>query len=221
MGCVRLNNEDACAVSATLDTLSDWQGDLLPEGGWALIADGLGGHAAGEVASTLAMAVMRPLMDALSTDEDVAAIIQAADAALYMAMEQAPELRGMGTTIAGAVMRRGQASIFNIGDSRVYAYSDGRLIQLSVDDSVGHRLTQCLGGAQAPIRLTPHLKRLAISPGDRLLLCSDGLTDMVANADITQIFLSRPSNPAAALVDAALTAGGDDNVSVIVIEAVG
>ena len=219
VGRIRAANEDTCAVSSADGTQTDWQGPLDCNGGWALVADGLGGHAAGEVASALAVAILRPMMPNLRTDGDIHAAISAVDTALYLAMEQYPGLRGMGTTIAGVVMAGDHAVMFNVGDSRISADGGMGLKQLSTDDVVeGNLLTQCLGGAQEQISLAPHIVRLPLKSVGTLLLASDGLSDMLSEDDISRILNSGPANPAAMLVEAALEAGGHDNVSVIVIE---
>jgi serine/threonine protein phosphatase PrpC len=161
------------------------------------------------------MEIMRPVMSALRTDHDIATVILSADTALYLAMEQDRRLEGMGTTIAGIVVRGEEILAFNVGDSRIYHLSSDALTQLSVDDVVGrNRLTQCLGGSQAQVELSPHVVRFPFRAADTLLLCSDGLTDMLSNQVISALLHS--SDPAAALVTAALDAGGHDNVSVIV-----
>ena len=178
----------------------------------------MGGHAAGEVASALAIEILRPMMPALRTDRDIAEAISTADTALYLAMERYPACHGMGTTIAGVLMADDEAVIFNLGDSRIYSLTGSSLMQLSTDDVVeGNMLTQCLGGAQEQIRLVPHIVRFRLQASTAFLLCSDGLSDLLSDTDIARILNGRPANPAAALVDAANKAGGHDNVSVIVI----
>jgi protein phosphatase len=114
-------------VSEVAENLGDWRGGLPVDGGWALVADGVGGNAAGEIASALAIAILRPMMDSLRSAEDVEKAIKVADTALYLAVEQMPELRGMATTMVGAVMLGEEAIIFNVGDSRAYAFAAGAL----------------------------------------------------------------------------------------------
>ena len=219
VGRIRATNEDACALSSADERLTSWQGPIDCSGGWALLADGMGGHAAGEVASALAIEILRPMMPALRTDRDIAEAISTADTALYLAMERYPACHGMGTTIAGVLMADEETIIFNTGDSRIYALCGNSLRLLSNDDVVdGNMLTQCLGGAQEQIGLAPHIVRFRFQASTALLLCSDGLSDMLSDTDIARILNRRPANPAAALVDAAIEAGGHDNVSVIVID---
>src|SRR5689334_11043306 len=127
VGRVRSNNEDRCAVSAAAGCLIDWRGALAAEGGWALLADGVGGHVAGEIAATLAIEVMRPLMAGIQADEDIERAVNADDEAVFMAMDMHPELRGLATTIAGAVFRPDGVITFNVGDSRAYSFENGSL----------------------------------------------------------------------------------------------
>jgi serine/threonine protein phosphatase PrpC len=133
-------------------------------------------------------------------------------------MEMRPELRGLATTIAGVILRPNGAVAFNCGDTRVYSLNDGTLRQLSVDDTTrsGH-LLQCLGGFQEPVPVYVHT--CAVDPRSTLLICSDGLSNLVDDEEIAAVLRARPSNPALALVNVALANGGDDNISAIVIEA--
>lgn len=216
VGCVRADNEDACAVSEAPGLLTNWSGELDSDGGWALVADGVGGHVAGEVAATLAIEVMRPLMPGLRSDADIQKVVNAADQAIFLAMEMRPELHGMATTIAGVVLRPDGALTFNAGDSRVYVYEEGTLTQVSRDDATrSGALLQCLGGFQEPVPLYVHVNRA--ERGSSILICSDGLTNMLSDHQIAQTLQANARTPADALVDAALAAGGHDNVSVIVI----
>lgn len=217
VGLVRDGNEDACAVSSVSDRVSSWSGLISRHDGWALIADGVGGHVAGEIASPLAIEILRPLMSALQTDEDIQNAVNVADAGLFMAMEMRPELLGLATTIAGVLLRQHQAITFSAGDSRAYIFENGVLTQMSVDDrSKGGRLLQCLGGFQEPVPLYVHTRRVEGEP--TIVLCTDGLTDLIADDQICAILSGPAANPALALVDAALNAGGHDNVTAVVVQ---
>jgi protein phosphatase len=138
----------------------------------------------------------------------------------------------MGTTLTGAYTVGPEAFLGHVGDSRAYLYRAGRLAQLTRDHTMAqlardsglpvverswHRtLTNCLGGVGDEVRVEFHHVRLA--DGDHLLLCTDGLTDMVPDDEIAAV-LGRPGAPqeqAQALVDAALRGGGKDNVTVVV-----
>jgi serine/threonine protein phosphatase PrpC len=210
-GHVRSNNEDYYATSSSDAEAgaAAWGGIIEPEAGWALIADGMGGHAAGEVASLLAVKCLSIMMADFSSE-------QAANGALREAMRQQPNLAGMGTTIAGIRFIGSQAICFNVGDSRIYAADVGGLRQISEDHVVeGHVLTQSLGGWRTD-RLNPAVGTLPLLPSTRFLLCTDGLTDMVSDDNIAELIWS--PEPATELVEAALAGGGDDNITVIVIE---
>ncbi len=197
--------------------LTSWRGSLSSRDGWALIADGVGGHAAGETASALAVEILRPMMPQLQSDHDIQLAVNAADAALFMAMDLRPELRGMGTTIAGVLLRREGVIAFNAGDSRIYQFVNGMLDQVSIDDATkGGALLQCLGGLQEPVPMFVHTRW--INPDAALVICSDGLTDLLTDPMIAETLMRVTADPALALLNAALEAGGHDNVSVIVLD---
>jgi serine/threonine protein phosphatase PrpC len=166
----------------------------------------------------LAIEVLRPMMPGLKGHGDIQNAVNMADQALFLAMEMRPELRGLATTIAGVILRPNGVVAFNCGDTRIYALNDGTLRQLSVDDTTrsGH-LLQCLGGFQEPAPVYVHT--CTVDARSTLLICSDGLSNLVADEQIATVLRAMPSNPALALVNAALEHGADDNVSVIVIEA--
>lgn len=222
VGLVRSNNEDMCALPGwTSGPGSErWSGPLAADGGWALVADGMGGHAAGEVASAAVIETLRPLTVGLWGREEVEAALREANARLYEMMADRPVLAGMGTTIAGIVLRGGSALAFNVGDSRIYHHGAVRLIQISEDHSWGGNvLTQCLGGTGEPMELDPYVRAIEWRAGDALLLCSDGLTNMVEDDQIERLLGLRLSDPAQALVEAALAGGGIDNVTAVVLQA--
>lgn len=220
-GLVRSNNEDACAVSASPGISELWDGTICADGGWAFIADGMGGHAAGEVASRLAVECLRTMSVLLKDEEGIREAVAAVHGIMFSAMQEKPSLAGMGTTLAGVVLRGNHVLAFNVGDSRIY-HMGSRLSLVSEDHVLhGHILTQCLGGTSALVVPEPSVSRLMVQKRHRLLLCTDGLTDMLSDAEIEPILCHGHANPAQALVDAALEAGGVDNVSVIVLERLG
>jgi serine/threonine protein phosphatase PrpC len=131
------------------------------------------------------------------------------------------ELLGMGSTVAGLLLSADRLLHFNVGDSRVYVQQAGELSQLSVDDcpAVGefgrsHILTQALGGHSSP---RPHLGEIQPAAGQKYLLCSDGLSDMVGDREIAGC-LSNITDPVDHLLQSALDGGGRDNISLILIE---
>lgn len=220
VGLVRSGNEDAFAVSATNEfPLSRWNGTLPLQCGWALVADGIGGHVAGEVASQIVVELLRPVLRSLTNRHEITLAVNTANVGLFAAMERHPALEGMGTTLACAILHQDRALVFNAGDSRIYIQHQGELTQISEDDVVGgNMLTQCLGGFVGPTWLDPHVREFDLPPGAKLLLCTDGLTDMVTDDNIAAILGSSSTDFAELLVQAALDAGGVDNVSAVVIE---
>lgn len=217
-GHVRSANEDAFAVSPTNEAMDQWSGFLPAREGWALLADGMGGHAGGDVASRLAVDSIRVTSNLLFDEDGVEAAVAAIHASMFSAMRQSPDLWGMGTTIAGVALSPNHALCFNVGDSRIYHF--GSTLSLVSEDHVidGHILTQCIGGTSELDVPEPALIRIVWKKGQRLLLCSDGLTDMVADEEIAAIMRRERESPAVALINAALDAGGRDNVTVVVIE---
>lgn len=223
VGCVRERNEDSLAVSPPLFA----------------VADGMGGHAAGDVASELAVKV---LMKNAPTTADVdmlgEAVIKANHAVINEALRA--ELAGMGTTMTACVIEGTHLAIAHVGDSRAYLLHHGKLQQLTRDHSLvadmveAGRLTEeearvhpnrsiITRAIGSDPNMQPDLYEITASPGDRLLLCSDGLYSMVENSRI-QSQLARIRDPqrcASALVNDAISAGGLDNVTVVVVDIVG
>ena len=218
-GHVRADNEDSIAISAVdAQPLVHWIGDLPLHQGWALVADSMGGHVAGDVASQIAVELLRPVMSSLTNAHEIGLALNAVNDGLFDTMVRHPEFEGMGTTIAGVILQGERAWAFNVGDSRVYLHDQGKLIQVSTDDVVGgNMLTQCLGGSNRPTRIVPHVREVQLLPGASVLLCTDGLTDMVTETHIDGTLSISGGSNASSLVEAALAAGGSDNVSVVVI----
>ena len=227
VGHVREGNEDA--VMPEQD--GSGAGPFL-----AAVADGMGGHVAGEVASGLAIAAAT----GAAADEDVAVGIRVemGNEAVVDAMADDPGLEGMGTTLTlGLFGPKGTLDIGHVGDSRLYLYRDGDLRQLTRDhtwvaemvaagrlseaDAVNHPrrhlLTRVLGMA-APLEVDSDSVQLMA--GDRIVICSDGLTTMIDDDRIAGLLDSAPtpSDAAWALVEAANAAGGYDNTTVAVVD---
>jgi protein phosphatase len=225
VGAVRDHNEDA----------------LLADPPLFVVADGMGGHAAGEVASALALEQLGTLRGRSDlTEEDVRAAIGAANQAILSWSDDHPETAGMGTTVTGAylgsIAGAAQWSVFNVGDSRVYQFCGGVLTQLTTDHSEVQELvdagqltadqaehyirrnvvTRSLGSQPAP---APDIFAVPTAEGDAFLICSDGLTNEVDEADMAGVLgrVQDPQKAADALVAMAVAAGGHDNVSVIVV----
>ncbi len=216
VGYVRTRNEDAHLVEIGED------GD-----GVFVVADGMGGHPAGDVASRVAIEALRESLVApqpASADnpagadnpaEVLRAALVAANEAVGRAARRDPGRVGMGTTAVVLTVTGGLAWVGHVGDSRAYQFSaDGRLTRLTVDHQHGGYITQALG---LESRVRPDLRQV---PAEGLvLLCSDGLTNMVDDEDIERVLAhaSDVQEGCDALVTAALEAGGLDNVTVVAV----
>lgn len=233
----RNNNEDSVAVDEAA--------------GLAVLADGMGGYNAGEVASGMATAFIRAelgrwLTEASerATDGDVRRAmdicVENANRAIFNAANSNAQYAGMGTTLLLVVLRETRALIGHVGDSRCYRLRDGALTQITRDHSLlqeqidaglitpaqaavsQHKnLVTRAVGVEDTVLLETHIHELL--PGDKLLLCSDGLSDMIDDELIAELLQQHDALPEAAqaLVDAANDAGGRDNISVILVHALG
>ncbi|SHN38274.1 PP2C family protein-serine/threonine phosphatase [Cryptosporangium aurantiacum] len=231
-GRVRTNNEDTILVGPYLSNALEGEPVRVvlssPRPQPCVVADGLGGHAEGGRASLLAA---RLLGDAWVAGVDEAAVqraVQAADAAIHEEAGWARAWKEMGTTIAGLVFHDGRVLCVNVGDSRCYQYDDGVLVQLSQDDSppppAGASpdwsptvVTQTLGGGAAPGSVRAHVHNQRVEPGDRFLICSDGLTDCLTADAIEKVLgaTTDPTGAVRALLAEVLRAGAPDNVSIV------
>lgn len=230
IGHVRKANEDCFGLSAIISSgreREEWHGELgTAGGGWAVIADGMGGHEAGEVASRAVVETVRKHSDRLQSEAGIVSILHEANAAIFKQIARGSGRPGMGSTIVGVVFIHDHCFAFNIGDSRLYLARRSELVQMTVDDTVGagkndvhrrsHALTQSLGGTRDPVPLFPHVRTWRPMREDIVILGSDGLSDMLPDEEILANIGMDP-HPARALVDAALRAGGRDNVTAIVI----
>lgn len=217
------------------------QDQLLVAGDLVAVADGMGGHRAGEVASRVAVEVLKERFAAEPTAVGLVAAVQAANAEVWSRGAADPELRGMGTTIAAAALvtdgTQRRLAIANVGDSRVYLLQEGRLVRLSSDHSLvaewvragtlsedearthprRNILTRVLGGGPD---IEPHVAEVTPARGDRLLLCSDGLFNELDEPEITAVLLAIPAPDTAAshLVALAKESGGSDNITVVIAD---
>ncbi|MHB8246167.1 MAG: PP2C family protein-serine/threonine phosphatase [Acidimicrobiales bacterium] len=225
-GRVRRNNEDSFVAQLPVFA----------------IADGMGGHAAGDVASAMVIDELRRLaVQGPRSVGDISNAIAAANSAVVSRSRTTGSMRGMGTTLVGMVLiaaeDTGEWVGFNVGDSRLYRFSDGALEQVSRDhsevqelldagsitreeartSSVRNVVTRGLGAEMQP-QVDYWLIRPV--PGDRFLMCSDGLTDELVDQEIATVLIEATGAAAVAhqLVERALAAGGHDNVSVIVLD---
>jgi len=224
-GALRDNNEDTIAVAGWVSDEEEMvaprrSSHALPEPLVLAVADGMGGHAGGEVASRYA--AKRLAGGRVSANAgDLRKRLGMINAELYETMKTVPSLLGMGTTVAGLVLSAQRVLWFNVGDSRIYRHRGRRLEQLSVDDvPPGPRsgfITQTLGGSPVFLPITPHIGEDEMVLPSRWLLCSDGLTDMVRDADIQRALTTHDEEAVHALFAAAMRAGGTDNISIVLV----
>jgi len=221
IGRVRESNEDAVVSTDRL----------------AVVADGVGGHPGGELASATAVALVNAAFSGRSSDE-LEAAARATNRAIWDTGARTSELTGMATTICAAgVTEDGTVAIVNVGDSRAYVLHDGLLTQLTRDHTVTADLVQRGELSDRDAASHPHrnvlTRALGIGPeveldtaafpaveGDRFLVCSDGLHREITDEDIASLLAAADDIQAVAdgLVDMALSAGGRDNVAVVVAE---
>jgi serine/threonine protein phosphatase PrpC len=211
------------------------------------VADGLGGHQGGEVASAAAVAPLaaldgRELATPGEAAEALAAAIQEANSAILERAAGDPSLWGMGTTMtAAAITADGHLQLAHVGDSRAYLLRDGALEQLTTDHTVvaelvrRGRLTAELAAIHPErsiltraVGLDPRIPvdtpdPLDLRPGDQYLLCSDGLTEAVADPSIAELLSANEDGDGAcrSLIDAANEAGGPDNITVVLVRVSG
>ncbi len=222
IGRVRERNEDSILVTHPL----------------YVVADGMGGHRGGQVASQVALETMEEL--ATEGSGSLADHVRRANRAVWDRSVEDERLSGMGTTLTAARIDGASALIAHVGDSRAYLLRDGMLRQLTTDHTLVDRMVKSGEITEAEAEVHPHknvLTRalgtdeqvevdedsLALADGDRLLICSDGLTGMVTEDQIQAILENsdHPQQAADRLVKAANRAGGIDNISVVVLDAIG
>lgn len=223
VGCVRPHNEDSYLVQSPL----------------FCVCDGMGGHAAGEVASSIAVETIAKTAPQSADAARLAAAVEAANAAVIEAALNGLGKPGMGCTATCAYIENDTLAIAHVGDSRAYLLHEGTLIRVTRDHSYVEELvdageitadearvhpnrsviTRALGSD--PAMYADHFT-LHIEEGDRLILCSDGLSSMIPDSDIENIATQSSTAQICVdnLVDAALAAGGHDNVTVVVVDLV-
>jgi len=230
-GLVREHNEDSLVAGPfTLCAITT----LTPQTLWfpvddpvvVAVADGLGGHPAGEEASALAVRWLAHAAANLTTEAAVRDALLACNEAVYADADRDPERLTMGTTIAGVVVTDQSVIVFNVGDSRVYRFDESGLVQLSVDDNEAPArgqirspiLTQTLGGSWEVAPIRPHLVTQPLGDTARYLICSDGLTDAISDPAITAVLRDHDGGRAAfELWKATIAAGAPDNVTIALL----
>ena len=224
-GLVRANNEDSFYAGPRLLAL----------------ADGMGGHAAGEVASQLVIQALRTLDDDEPGGDLLAALDRAThrgNAAIAAQVERSPDLDGMGTTLTAILFAGSRIGLAHIGDSRGYLFRDGELTQITRDDTFvqtlvdegritaeqahTHPQRSLIMRALTGTEVEPTLTIREARAGDRYLLCSDGLSDVVSEETISETLGSIDDEKECAdrLIELALRGGGPDNVSVVLADVV-
>jgi serine/threonine protein phosphatase PrpC len=235
IGHARENNEDKFDFYEP-----DEEPLLAARGSVYLVCDGMGGHNAGQIASELAAKqFLHAYYHLGGTAQEAArhAILQAHHYIAEMA-SKIPSRYGMGTTLTALILKQDEGILAHVGDSRCYRLREGVFEQLSRDHTLVARLVeqgvippeqaryhpqrnvirQAVGVADPSEPLEPDIETFALQAGDLYLLCSDGLTDMVDDAEIEAILRDEPPTRAAwRLVDRALANGGRDNVTVVLV----
>jgi serine/threonine protein phosphatase PrpC len=222
-----------------------------PDRGIAILADGMGGHLAGEVASAMAVEVIHHALGeppapaggrrrgarANPVNDVMRRAVERANYAIYEASHERPECRGMGTTVVAALVRDGKLHIAHVGDSRLYRLRRGEFTQITEDHSLVQELLRdgLISAEQA--RVSPNrnlvtralgvdvaipvdIKVETVRAGDLYLLCTDGLSDVLAQEEIEEILVSGDGDLASAtesLVAAANDGGGPDNITAVLV----
>lgn len=224
VGHVREHNEDSLTVLPPLFA----------------VADGMGGHEAGEIASEITINTLNDLAPESADAEALARAVVAANLNVIKAPSQGIGREGMGTTLTAAILEKERLIIAQVGDSRAYLLHNGSLQQITRDHSLMADMIEAgqLTEAEARVHpnrsvitraigsdphMQPDLYELNVETGDRLLLCSDGVCGMIEDSEIASIMRQAPSAQACAdqLVEAALHAGGFDNATAVVVDVEG
>ena len=210
---------------------------LLARSPLFVVADGMGGAQAGEVASRIAIESFQPgLRDDSQPELELAALVRAANSRIHELSHQNAEHAGMGTTLTAVYVGEGEVAIAHVGDSRAYCLRDGELLRLTDDHSLVDELLR--QGRLTPEEAVEHPQRSVITralgpegsvevdtrsfrarAGDVYLLCSDGLTTMLSEEEISALLLANPRlrDAGEALIAAANAAGGRDNITVVLL----
>ena len=194
------------------------------------VADGLGGHPGGDVASSVVVRELARAGPTLDSEQRLRDVLTACNKALYSIAADQPMLMAMGTTLAGVLLTSDQVFAFNVGDSRVYTHGPNGLRQVSIDDSPpltpGQEhtaiVTQTLGGGLTYADVEPHVSAFLQSTEVRWLICSDVLTDLLGSQTLSDLLQeSEDSRAAFELWKAAIEAGGHDNISLALVRVAG
>ena len=236
IGRVRENNEDKFDF---YEPDEPWR--LASRGSVYLVCDGMGGHEAGQIASELAAKLFLHHYyhsDGTPQEEAERAVLQA-HAYIQRMGQTIPSRRDMGTTLTALILRQAEGIVVHVGDSRCYRLRDGELQQLTRDHTLvqewveqglltpetarhspyGSVITQAIGVEGERGSLRPDIETFPLQEGDLFLLCSDGLTDLLEDAEIAEILRTQsPTQAAWTLIDRALAEGGRDNITVVLVQ---
>jgi serine/threonine protein phosphatase PrpC len=227
IGLVRKKNEDSCFATE------------VSSGFFAIVADGMGGHSGGEVASAIVIETAKAMLEdkiphCLNSD-DIRHLLMESNLNVWNRACKDKTLKGMGSTATLVFIRGSQAIIGHVGDSRAYLFRNGEITQLTKDHSYvqmliengyitqeealyhPHRniITRAIG---TDSEVEPDINIFEVVANDVLLLCSDGLNNAVTDAQITEILNRGIPEAADRLIEASLEAGGHDNISVVVAQ---
>lgn len=241
-GAVREHNEDACLFGAAYSNTSlpePEESSIAGNENWIIAtADGIGGQNAGEIAS--AMVVEGLSRASRITPELVSQELIELNRKVHEAAASNPEYSGMGATVAGLCQGPDALFAFNVGDARLYRKQDDYLCQITKDDSIAqvlidagkldpqdtrdkklHTITQSIGGQHELKDIEPHIYPIKVKQSASFLICTDGLTDMVSLDDMEEIVKKEetPEQVVRGLHQAAMDAGGEDNITIIWAEA--
>jgi protein phosphatase len=207
------------------------------------VADGMGGHAGGEVAARIAVEALTAAFGRQPTGAGLSEAVSEANAVVWEHSLENPELRGMGTTLTALSLVNEDdhdvLALVNVGDSRSYLFHDGELTQITTDHSLAQEMVRSGELTEAEASVHPHrhiltralgvsegvavdLWRIQPVRGDRFLLCSDGLTNELTREQISEVLasVSDPHQASELLVQAARTHGGSDNITAVVVDVV-
>jgi len=231
VGRIRRSNEDSYGIYPDLHLY--------------VVADGMGGHVAGEVASRLAVEAIRSFLAdtlkngrSLTSSQRLTQAVQQANERIIQTSKEDPRLVGMGTTVVAVLIDQDTAYVSHVGDSRVYLLRNQGIKQLTEDHSLlneylqkgliapdnsegypyKHIITRALGSH--PI-VEVDLQAIDLQPGDCFLLCTDGLTNMLAEEDIRTILTTMDNDPEKGcrrLIEAANSKGGEDNITAVLLQ---
>ena len=236
VGCRRAGNEDMALAAGKLVRDASWSGSLAfgadTHAAFA-VADGMGGHEGGDIASEIALRSLAEYARTIPAGLDGDGLIlslkswaSVTNRVLLAAAASHPRLAEMGTTLTGLLAYEGRVATVHVGDSRLYRFRGGVLKQLTTDhsereltgdpDVPSHLIYNFLGN-DGPFFADVALWQGQVLPGDVFLLCSDGLSDMLSDEEISEVLEADAGSPADGLVRRAKEAGGKDNITVLIL----